>query len=64
MARSAARSRGFVCVPTFTIAPSITGTPQAADIGARLTFEVTATNALNPAKTASGASLQTATVIA
>ena len=28
MARSARRSRGFVCVPTFTVAPSITGTAQ------------------------------------
>ena len=28
MARSARRSRGFVCVPTFTVAPSITGTAK------------------------------------
>jgi hypothetical protein len=28
MARSARRSRGFMCVPAFTVAPSITGTAQ------------------------------------
>lgn len=28
MARSAARSRGYMCVPTITVAPSITGTAQ------------------------------------
>jgi hypothetical protein len=28
MARSARRSRGYVCVPTFTAKPSITGTAQ------------------------------------
>ena len=28
MARSAQRSRGFMCVPTFTAAPSISGTAQ------------------------------------
>lgn len=28
MARSAQRSRGFVCVPKFTVQPSITGTAQ------------------------------------
>ena len=28
MARSARRSRGFMCAPAFTVAPSITGTAQ------------------------------------
>nr|WP_047166898.1 hypothetical protein [Sphingomonas sp. Y57] len=28
MARSARRSRGFMCVPAFTVQPSITGTAQ------------------------------------
>ncbi|WCT75030.1 hypothetical protein PQ455_07395 [Sphingomonas naphthae] len=28
MARSARRSRGFVCVPKFSVAPSITGTAK------------------------------------
>ncbi|NYT43111.1 hypothetical protein HZY97_20215 [Sphingomonas sp. R-74633] len=28
MARSAARSRGFMCVPAFTVAPSIAGVAQ------------------------------------
>ncbi len=104
MARSARRSRGFMCAPAFTANPSITGTAQvgqtltgasgtirngdvsarrwlrdgvaiagataaayviqAADVGARLTFEVTATNALNAANTVVAASAQTGVVIA
>lgn len=34
MARSARRSRGFMCVPEFTVGPSITGTAQ---VGQELT---------------------------
>ena len=104
MARSARRSRGYVCVPKFTLRPSITGTAQVgqtltgasgtiadgsaasrrwlrsgvaisgatagtyvvqtADIGAALTYEVTATGTLNSANTARGVSLPTAAVIA
>lgn len=32
MARSAARSRGFMVVSTFTAAPAITGTPQVGQV--------------------------------
>lgn len=104
MGRSAQRSRGFVCAPSFTVKPSITGTAQvgqtltgasgtvrngaassrrwlrngvaiagatattyvvqAADVGAKIIYEVTATNALNASNTAKGVSPETATVIA
>ncbi|EJL21900.1 hypothetical protein [Novosphingobium sp. AP12] len=104
MARSARRSRGFVCVPRFTARPTITGTAQvgqtltgasgtiadgsdtsrrwlrngvaiaaatattyvvqAADVGATLTYEVTATGTRNSANTARGVSLPTAAAIA
>ncbi|MAM37497.1 MAG: hypothetical protein CL949_03110 [Erythrobacter sp.] len=104
MARSAQRSRGFMCAPAFTAAPSITGTAQvgqtltgasgtvrngtvsahrwlrdgaaisgataatyvvqAGDVGAKITYEVTATNALNSANTVKAVSAETATVIA
>lgn len=104
MARSARRSRGFMCAPAFTANPSITGTAQvgqtltgasgtirngnvtarrwlrngaaiagattatyvvqAGDVGAKITYEVTATNGLNGASTAKAVSAETATVIA
>lgn len=104
MARSARRSRGYVCVPTFTANPSISGTAQngqiltgasgtiangtvtgrrwlrngvaiagatnatyavqAADIGAKLRYEVTAANGLKASNTKVGLSPETATVIA
>lgn len=37
---------------------------QASDVGAKITFEVTATNALNTANTIKSVSVETATVIA
>lgn len=104
MGRSAARSRGFMCVPAFSVAPSITGTAQSgqtltgvsgtivrgtvtarqwrrngvaivgatnptyvlqvADVGAVITFAVTATNAANPASKTTKISAPTASVIA
>jgi hypothetical protein len=104
MARSATRSRGFMCAPAFTAAPSITGTAQSgqtltgapgtiargavsgrqwrrngvaisgainatyalvpADVGAVITFSVTATNALNEANKVSAISAPTVAVIA
>lgn len=104
MARSARRSRGFMCAPAFTVAPSITGTAQvgqtltgasgtvrnggvsarrwlrggvaiagataatyvvqAGDVGAKITYEVTAANSLNSANTVTAVSTETATVIA
>lgn len=104
MARSATRSRGFMCAPAFTVAPSITGTAQSgqtltgapgtvargtvtgrqwrrngvaiggatnatydlvpADVGAVITFVVTATNALNAANKVTATSAPTVAVIA
>lgn len=104
MARSARRSRGFMCAPAFTVKPAITGTAQvgqtltgasgtvrngtvtvrrwlrngvaisgataatyvvqAGDVGAKITYEVTATNGLNSVNTVKGLSAETATVIA
>lgn len=104
MARSARRSRGFMCAPAFTVKPSIAGTAQVgqtltgasgtfaqgavsgrrwlrggvaiagataatyvvqvADVGAKITYEVTITNALNTANSAKAVSAETATVIA
>lgn len=102
MGRSARRSRGFMCAPAFTVAPSITGTAQvgqtltgasgtirngaasalrwlrdgaaipgavdgsyvvqAADVGAKIAFEVIAANGLNAANTITAVSAETATV--
>jgi hypothetical protein len=104
MGRSAQRSRGFMCAPTFTVAPSITGTAQSgqtltgasgtvargtvtgrqwrrngaaivgatnatyvvqpADVGAAITFAVTATNGLNANSKVTATSVPTAAVIA
>ncbi|MBB4857193.1 hypothetical protein HNO88_000500 [Novosphingobium chloroacetimidivorans] len=104
MARSARRSRGYVCVPRFTVQPAITGTAQvgqtltgvsgtigdgtvtarqwlrngaaisgataatyvvqAGDVGAVLTYEVTAASTFNTANTAKATSAATTTVIA
>lgn len=104
MGRSARRSRGFMCAPAFTGAPSITGNAQvgqtltgasgtirngaasalrwlrdgaaipgavaatyvaqAADVGAKIAFEVTAANNLNTANTVKAVSAETATVVA
>jgi hypothetical protein len=104
MARSAQRSRGFMCVPAFSVAPSISGTAQSgqtltgnsgtiargtvsarqwrrngvaiggatgatyvlqpADVGALITFAVTAANGLNSASTTTAVSAPTAAVIA
>lgn len=104
MARSARRSRGFMCAPAFTVKPTITGTAQvgqtltgasgtvrngnvtarrwlrngaaiagatattyvvqAGDVGAKITYEVTATNTLNASNVVKGVSAETATVIA
>lgn len=104
MARSAQRSRGFMCAPAFTVNPSITGTAQSgqtltgapgtivrgavsarqwrrdgvaisgatgatyvlqpADVGAVITFAVTAANSLNALSKATAVSAGTVPVIA
>lgn len=104
MARSAQRSRGFMCAPAFTVNPSITGTAQSGqtltgasgtvvrgtvtarqwrrngvaiagaanatyvlqpeDVGAVITFSVTATNGLNANSKVSADSAGTVPVIA
>ncbi len=104
MARSAQRSRGFMCVPRFTAQPTITGTAQSgqtltsvagtiangavsarqwkragvaingatgatyvvqpADVGSKLTVEVTAAGNLLGTNIETATSAETATVIA